>query len=236
MNNKLFLTICIFFFVIFIIFPQEILAYNDISLQLKVLDLTEAGPPEIYNDYLIFSYQVDIPIRYIGIRFEHEDYKDLYVYSRNENDVYYLIYLIPAERATLKYRMVIDGLWIIDKYNEISVKDELTGIEFSIVDFGESFEKKIENPIMGNEPLISFAYKGDPGRSIFIIGDFNNWDPYMYKLDEISPGYYFISLNIGPGRHYYNFVINGEKVADPNNYNNVYDRESNLMSFFDIKY
>ena len=89
---------------------------------------------------------------------------------------------------------------------------------------------------MGNETIISFAYNSDPGRNIYIIGDFNSWDPYMYKLEEISPGYYYISLNIGPGRHYYNFVINGEKTADPNNFNNVYDSESNLMSFFDVKY
>ena len=142
MNNKLFFTICILFFAIFIIFPQEILAYNDISLQLKALDLKEADSPEIFNDYLIFSYQVDIPIRYIGIRFEHEDYKNLHVYSRNENDVYYLIYLIPEECATLKYRMVIDGLWITDKYNDLSVKDELTGIEFSVVELLESLEKQ----------------------------------------------------------------------------------------------
>ncbi len=236
MNNKRFLAVFILFLMVFSIFPEEFQEYSEISLQLKVLNLTEAESPELFNDYIIFTYQMDKPVRYIGIRFEHEDYKELHIYSKNGNDIYFLVFLIPEEFATLKYRMVVDGLWITDQYNNLTVSDQLSGIEFSLIELGEGRDKIIENPIIENNSNTGFAYKSEPGDNIYIIGDFNNWDPYMYKLEEVTPGYYYISLSIGPGRHYYNFVINGEVRSDPNNLNNVYDRECNLMAFFNLNY
>jgi hypothetical protein len=213
--------------------PHNIHAYNDISVQLKVLNLTEAGEPEIYDNYIIFTYMVDKPVRYIGIRFEHEDYKELHIYSKNSNKIYFLVYEIPEGYSQLKYRMVIDGLWITDQFNSRYVKNPLDGMVFSIVELVEARQSELKNPVFEDNSTIGFAYSSEPGRSIYLIGDFNNWDPYMYKLIELSPGYYYISLNIGPGRHYYNFLIDGEIQSDPYNLNRVYNSEGNLMSFFE---
>lgn len=236
MNIKRFLTVYILFHVILVVFPHNIYAYNDISVQLKVLNLTDAGQPEIFNDFIIFTYQVEKPVRYIGIRFEHEEYKELHIYSKNSNDIYFLVYEIPDGYEQLKYRMVIDGLWLTDRFNNMTVRDPLDGMIFSIVEINKNRNIAIINPLIEDNSLASFSYKGEPGISIFIAGDFNNWDPYMYKLIEIRSGFYKITLNMGQGRHYYNFFIDGQMRSDPYNNNRVYDREGKLMSFFDLKY
>ena len=77
--------------------------------------------------------------------------------------------------------------------------------------------------------------------AVYVAGSFNGWDPYMYPLGatdgidgapmsetastalssgsgESAPRPYFHrTLQIPPGRHYYYFVINGQRILDPHN-------------------
>ena len=34
-----------------------------------------------------------------------------------------------------------------------------------------------------------FLFKGEAGMYVTVAGTFNNWDPFIYPMEEISPGY-----------------------------------------------
>ena len=42
-------------------------------------------------------------------------------------------------------------------------------------------------------------FRGKPGRRVSLVGDFNNWDPFMDPLDETSPGSYSVTLRVPAG-------------------------------------
>lgn len=54
--------------------------------------------------------------------------------------------------------------------------------------------------------------------SVAIAGTFNSWNGDRDFLEEIEPGYWYISLEIPKGRHLYKFVLNDEAwILDPDN-------------------
>lgn len=77
--------------------------------------------------------------------------------------------------------------------------------------YGEHGLPGVENTLM------CVAYRGAPGQTISVAGDFNDWAPEDYPLDELVPGYYqgLIALP-EPPQGLYKLVIGGtEFIGDP---------------------
>ena len=65
---------------------------------------------------------------------------------------------------------------------------------------------------------VSFTYQGAPGQTVYVAGDFNNWNPSAKQLlDKQGNGTYSVRCLVFPGRHEYKFVVNGEWILDPAN-------------------
>jgi len=63
---------------------------------------------------------------------------------------------------------------------------------------------------------VPFQVRADPGSSVFVAGDFNNWDPAANPLtDPSGTGDFATVLSLQPGTHEYKFVINGTWCVDP---------------------
>ena len=88
-------------------------------LESKLMSLDTAGPPEQYSGNIILTYrsQSGWPIRHVAARFEHENFKVLHTYTRNDNGVFFLVFSAPEDCTCLKYRIVVDGLWMKDPFN-----------------------------------------------------------------------------------------------------------------------
>ena len=56
-------------------------------------------------------------------------------------------------------------------------------------------------------------------QSVFLVGDFNGWDPASTPGDEVAPGLWRASLPLPrTGVHRYKFVVDGTRwVEDPAN-------------------
>ena len=53
-------------------------------------------------------------------------------------------------------------------------------------------------------------------RQVFVAGSFNGWKPETTPLVPLGNGRWKGDLKLGPGRHEYLFVVNGQWRPDPN--------------------
>jgi 1,4-alpha-glucan branching enzyme len=69
---------------------------------------------------------------------------------------------------------------------------------------------------------------------VSIVGDWNGWDPFVDHLRETEPGRYSISLRVRPGRHWYYFLADGQRVLDVANPATGRDPEGRQVSYFSL--
>lgn len=53
-------------------------------------------------------------------------------------------------------------------------------------------------------------------KQVLVAGSFNQWNPERTPLVAASDGRWTGHLNLGPGRHEYLFVVDGQWLPDPN--------------------
>jgi 1,4-alpha-glucan branching enzyme len=61
-----------------------------------------------------------------------------------------------------------------------------------------------------------FILSAPQAKSVFIAGDFNQWNLSAHPLKQDKKGVWKISLALGPGRYEYRFLVDGEWHNDPN--------------------
>lgn len=76
--------------------------------------------------------------------------------------------------------------------------------------------------------LVTFTYSDAAATSVWVTGSFTNWEATpmagAWQLIKISPQDWSRSGQIGPGRHIYKIIVNGDTwVADPSNPNSEPD-------------
>ena len=53
-------------------------------------------------------------------------------------------------------------------------------------------------------------------RTVFLAGNFNNWDPTAKQMtDKKNDGLFTTTISLVPGEYQYKFIINGTWCADP---------------------
>lgn len=206
------------FFPVFIIFTCALFTASGESFELNLFiqRLEHASPPVIFNDVIVFSYEPQPSASIVAARFSHENYATLHVYRQNENGVFILTLPVPFQCLTLKYRIMIDGVWTHDPANLDSERDD-RGTIFSVFRFETSADIPIESPVLLPDGIVEFSLQTNSGSMVMIAGDFNAYDPFTHRMSEISPGLYRIRLKIFPGNHYYYFVVDGLPMIDPRN-------------------
>jgi hypothetical protein len=208
-----------------------------------LLGLTAPKAPEVFEDTVIFT--ASSSYRRVGVAFAHEGFKKVYWFKKlmvsNENaspwinekppkDLYvdsgilFYVFTIPEDLTVeLEYRLIIDGLWVQDPLNPQARRDGASGIARSVVALPRI--KRPDSPNRGPEGTLNFTFYAESGETVTVAGTFNNWDPFMYELREVSPGRYALSLPLPPGTYQYTFFYRGERRLDPNNPRRVYTRE-----------
>lgn len=204
----------------------------NIDLHIQVSTLEEAREPFRVGEHLVLSYDEERPLRYVGAAFAHEDFAERHIFRRNQNDVYILIYELPEGLEEVEYRLVTDGTWLTDPENPASRRLD-TDFEVSVADVSDRPRPIPDGPRRTADDRVEFVYEGAPGSRVHVTGSFNNWDPYMYPMEEVEPGRYETSIRLREGTHYYHFVVDGRRRADARNTGNTYTRAGRTVSRFD---
>lgn len=212
-----------------------------------VSTISRAREPILNGSHAIFTANGDA--RHIGIAFEHEGYRTIHSFQRIvrkdefgkpqkdaqgkplETILFYITH-IPEGMHALRYRMVIDGLWVTDPLNKKTEYDYTNGMHVSTlpVQYYEVFQTNNVSP-----GQVRFVYEGKPNSHIRLAGTFNNWDPFMYELTETKEGYHELLLPLPRGTWYYSYYEGTERLPDTTNSERVYTKDGRVASVVVVK-
>jgi hypothetical protein len=227
-------------FLLFIIGTIGALDIQSYQFLNHLVNLNASGAPEVFDDGILFTAPASY--RKVGIAFAHEGFAKIYWFQKllvpdgnpkpqpeeskigppveyADSGILFYAYTVPEGLSSLEYRLVINGLWTIDPANPNKRIDE-SGIARSLAPMPTVQKPKQVQDTPAR--TLSFRYTGAPGEVVYVAGSFNNWDPFMYELQEKSPGNYSLTLPLPPGVYQYAYYIRGERVLDPSNPVKVY--------------
>ena len=82
---------------------------------------------------------------------------------------------------------------------------------------------------------VTFTIHGEKGRSVYLAGEFNKWDPTAKKMAyKARSGIYTATVKLAPGSYQYKFVIDGTWCADPENVNAVANAHGTFNSVVEV--
>ena len=83
---------------------------------------------------------------------------------------------------------------------------------------------------------VQFTFRAEPGKQVFLSGDFLNWEPEGKALaDKKNEGVYTATVKLAPGRYEYKFVVDGVWCADPECADFVQNDQGTLNSVIEVK-
>ncbi len=62
---------------------------------------------------------------------------------------------------------------------------------------------------------IPFTCDALDAQAVFIMGDFNDWDPASHSMRRQHDGRWRVELPLCHGHHHYLFVVDGQPTLDP---------------------
>lgn len=201
--------------ILFILAAVNLSAIDDVKLHLKVIGLEIAAEPEIYFNQILFTAMPEENTRHVGIAFAQEDFQTIHSFQKNPKGVFFFIMDIPSWDQ-LDYRLIIDGIWQLDPHG-VEIAQGVNGIALSSLTIPDYLQQPIASPVVHHDRRVEFTHRDVPGRMVYLSGSFNQWDPYLTKMEEVEPGVYSRTLRLPRGPHYYNFLVNGESLLDQDN-------------------
>ena len=212
---------------------DESFSINSLSLHIKITEMKDSETPFIYEDTIVFTYKPSKErVRHIGIAFENEDFSKIYNLYKNENGIYFFLYKYPKENV-INYCFIEDGVWIKDRVNPLEKPSNNFLSLSSFVIPNKNVKEHITPIIDGNSA--TFNFKGAQDYPVYLTGDFNNWNPFLYQLKEDKPGLYSITIKLPPGKYGYYFIYNGKRTLDSENFTRGISKLGEEVSLFTIK-
>ena len=214
----------------------------------RLLSLQRPSAPVIHEDSVIFS--ADSSLRRVGVSFAHENFANVYWFRQllvsqdrmspillpgetlpsphRDSGIIFYVYQVPGHLSELEYRIVVNGLWTVDPLNSQTRRDPVTGLYYSILRMPHRQARP--NPLNGLPEGLSFTFRGPPGETVTVAGNFNSWDPFMYEMREGPAGVYSLTVPLPPGTYQYVFCHRGERFVDPYNPRRIFARDGRAAS------
>jgi len=223
----------------------DIESINSFDLHDRLMSFTEPEPPVIVDDMIIFT--ASSSHRRVGVAFADEGFAKVHWFRRlmvsrdpleipiderkpdrfKDSGIIFHVHQIPEGATEVEYRLVINGLWMADPANPLSRRDS-AGLSRSVISLPP--KEATPDPLKGPPGSLSFAFKGPPGETVTVAGNFNGWDPFMYELREGPAGNYTINIPLPPGTYQYVFFHKGQRYVDPYNTKRIYAKDGKAAS------
>lgn len=89
---------------------------------------------------------------------------------------------------------------------------------------------RVANPEIVEEGAV-FRYFNPDAKSVFLVGDFNNWSPNADAMKDLNgDGHWSLFYPLRPGTYQYKFVVDGRWLPDPDNPNSEPDGFDDINS------
>src|SRR5579872_1516325 len=79
------------------------------------------------------------------------------------------------------------------------------------------FNQSTSNPYSARNTTkpVNFYCVAPSAQSVFLVGDFNDWDPTSHPMQRRVDGCWFIVVQLPHGHHRYQFLVDDKPVLDP---------------------
>src|ERR1017187_846909 len=100
----------------------------------------------------------------------------------------------------------------------------------------ERYRKAGESSPLPSEigDLIRFCCAAPRAESVYLVGDFNEWNSTSHPMEPWLKGWWSIQVPLLPGRHYYRFLVNGKAMLDPHAEEFARDEHDGKVSVINI--
>lgn len=201
--------------------------------------IDKVSAPYSEGDFVVFTAQNSA--RHVGIAFDFEGFRTIHSFQQLKktdlddevtDTIYFYILEVPKNIKSVKYRLVIDGLWTVDPTNPVQVFDNVANLLLSQVDIQR---QEIPATSVPKSNLVHFVYQGKPGLRIRLGGTFTNWDSSIYVLNETSPGFYELEIPLPKGTHYYAYYEGITSFIDTTNPERAYTVDGKSASAITVE-
>jgi hypothetical protein len=223
----------------------DIESITSYDLHERLMSFTEPEAPVIVDDMIIFT--ASSSLRRVGVAFADEGFAKVHWFRRlivsrdpleipinekhpnpyKDSGIMFHVHQIPEGATEVEYRLIVNGLWTADPANPHSRRDN-SGLSHSIISLPP--KETTPDPLKGPPGSLSFSFKGPPGETVTVAGNFNGWDPFMYELREGPAGNYSINIPLPPGTYQYVFFHRGQRYVDPYNTKRIYAKDGKAAS------
>jgi 1,4-alpha-glucan branching enzyme len=62
---------------------------------------------------------------------------------------------------------------------------------------------------------VNFVCNAPHAQSVFLVGDFNQWNPAVHPLKRMPDGAWLLTVELKHGHHRYAFIVDGVLTIDP---------------------
>jgi hypothetical protein len=79
------------------------------------------------------------------------------------------------------------------------------------------FDKTISSPYPARKMTkpVNFYHAAPSAQSVYLVGDFNEWNPTSHPMRRRVDGCWFIEVQLPHGHHRYQFLVDDQPVLDP---------------------
>ncbi len=211
------------------LYAAEQIEYKPYFYDKVIREIDKPQAPVVTDDYIVFTSEAGH--RFVGVAFDFENFQVIHPFQvlhtygidgDQTNEILFYCYERKHQVSSIKYRLVIDGLWTADPYNPNKEYDDSINLYFSRVDNLGNIEiitkaKKDEST--------RFIFKGESGLDLHLAGTFNAWDPWLYTMQETAPGLYELELPLPAGKYYYSYYVGLTPILDNTNPEKAYTRD-----------
>ncbi len=62
---------------------------------------------------------------------------------------------------------------------------------------------------------VNFICMATEAKRVSLVGDFNQWQPQATPMKRQPDGCWLAQVQLGPGHHHYQFIVDGKPTLDP---------------------
>jgi 1,4-alpha-glucan branching enzyme len=203
-------------------------------------ELREPGPPIVNEQGVIFTYRNPVKNpKYVMVSGDFNNWEKPIFMQENRHGIYVYKYEETGEKNIVlrdgiyRYLFLIDGIWVKDPQNPKTVYDQY-GTELNFFEVHTPVILLKKNPVKLDQNKYIFYYKNSEAKDVYILGDFNNWNPYSHRLRKNKSGIWEIEMDIPPGTYSYSFIVDGAYRKDPLSKEIVQDRFGQELTYIKL--
>ncbi len=163
---------------------------------------------------------------------------------RNENGVWYFLlksneYMANKPGNEIRYKFVVDGLYIHDTTHDSYVDDNAGGLISLYYLTQEMMEAQegvmqLQSETQQNRRVLFRVYAPTAGY-VTLVSSFNNWDSELGVMHKSENGYFEFEISLPAGEYTYLYRIDGQAMIDPENLELRYHPVFGRVSYFSVE-